>query len=101
MTWDNPSKKTREKEALQCPKECFLMPNELKFPICEPDCKLSCSGLHAAYVRAREWKYNSVSLHAMQLMEHKCGWHPKLLGGSIENVRRTHRWAKRGIYSSS
>lgn len=60
------------KEALKgkCGDKAFLMPEELKFPIvspfsknCEPDCKM----IHAAYVRAREWKYDTVAQKAAAL----------------------------------
>jgi hypothetical protein len=97
--WASPSKTTRKEEALKCPKSCFLIPESLKFPVCDPSsCRLSCAGLHAAYVRAREWKYDEVAARAAKLMESNCGWHPKLLGGTIEQAQRTHRWARRSIH---
>ena len=66
------------KKALKekCGEKAFLMSDELKFPIvspysknCEPDCKL----VHAAYVRAKEWKYNNVAQKAAELFKsHGC-----------------------------
>ena len=68
----------RGKEALKgkCGDKAFLMPEELKFPIvspfskdCEPDCKM----IHAAYTRARQWKYDKVAEEAEKLYkEHGC-----------------------------
>ena len=98
--WLNPSMSERKEESAHCPKGCFLMPGELKFPVCDKDCRISCAGLHAAYVRAREWKYDEVASKAAKQMETSCGWHPKLLGNTIEQAQRSLRWAKRSVHLS-
>lgn len=97
--WTNPSLRAREVQLAQCGKECFLVPDEKKFPVCAPSsCTFSCAGLHAAYVRAREWKYEEVAAKAARMMEQRCGWHPKLLGGSVEQAQRALRWGNRSVH---
>ena len=98
MFWSGPSQAERKMEAKQCPKSCFLLPTEMKFPVCDTSCKQSCAGLHAAYVRAREWKYDDVAARAAREMEKSCGWHPKLLGGTVEQAQRSLRWANRSVH---
>lgn len=75
-------KKGSERTVLHhaCGDRAFLLPEELKFPIvakCEGDvckCEPDCSGLHAAYVRARQWKYDKVADEAQRLLETKCNY---------------------------
>jgi ferredoxin-like protein FixX len=56
-----PKTKAQRQQLIQiCGSTCFLMPNELKFPVCTQDCKVSCKGLIAARVRARQWNYPEV-----------------------------------------
>jgi len=56
-----PKTKAQRQQLIQiCGSTCFLMPNELKFPVCTPDCKVNCKGLIAARVRARQWNYPEV-----------------------------------------
>lgn len=98
--WESPSKSARELMSKQCKKDCFLMQSELKFPVCDTSCQYSCSGIHAAYVRAREWKYESVAIQAAKMLQKQCGWHPHMLGGSLEQSKRTLRWANRSIHIS-
>ena len=72
--------KEREELMKMCGKQCFLMPEQQKFPICPSlregqkcKCKVSCQGLNAAYIRANEWKYPKVSAVAKKLQEkYKC-----------------------------
>ena len=60
-----PQTKAQRQQLIQiCGSTCFLMPNELKFPVCTPDCKVSCKGLIAARVRARQWNYPEVYKNA-------------------------------------
>ena len=48
----------------KCGKKCFLGKNK-KFPICKKNtCKISRKGVYAAYVRARQYKYNKISKKA-------------------------------------
>jgi hypothetical protein len=73
IKWKSPSRSQRE----NMPKKCFLMPEELKFPICKPGSSvIDKSGLHAAYVRAREWGYVSVASKASKLLRQKFDWMP-------------------------
>lgn len=56
-----PKTKAQRQQLIQiCGSTCFLMPDKLKFPVCTPDCKVSCKGLIAARVRARQWNYPEV-----------------------------------------
>ena len=56
-----PKTKAQRQQLIQiCGSTCFLMPNELKFPVCTPDCEVSCKGLIAARIRARQWNYPEV-----------------------------------------
>jgi len=56
-----PKTKAQRQQLIQiCGSTCFLMPDKLKFPVCTPDCKVSCKGLIAARIRARQWNYPEV-----------------------------------------
>lgn len=55
-----------------CGKNCFLLPDEYKFPICDLDCALNCNKVHAAYVRAKEWKYENISRKAATILKTQC-----------------------------
>ena len=56
-----PKTKAQRQQLIQiCGSTCFLMPQKLKFPVCTPDCKVSCKGLIAARARARQWNYPEV-----------------------------------------
>ena len=50
----------------RCP-NCFLLPEEKKFPICGNDCTLDCRAINSAYVRARQHKYPNVAIKAKSL----------------------------------
>ena len=51
-----PSRKQRTVMLKKCGKKCFLGPKK-SFPICSKNtCKINRQGLHAAYVRAREYE---------------------------------------------
>lgn len=48
----------------KCGKSCFMIPERLGFPICNknpPPCEYNRKGINAAYVRARQWKYQEVA----------------------------------------
>jgi hypothetical protein len=52
----NPSIKQRTTMLKKCGKKCFLGPDK-SFPICSKNtCKINRQGIHAAYVRAREYE---------------------------------------------
>jgi len=51
-----PSLKQRTDMLKKCGKKCFLGPKK-SFPICTKNtCKINRQGLHAAYIRAREYE---------------------------------------------
>ena len=57
----------------KCGPACFLKPDTLSFPICPRDkCEIDCRGVNAAYIRARQWKYDRVGEEALKLKK-KCG----------------------------
>jgi hypothetical protein len=52
----NPSSKQRTGMLKKCGKKCFLGPKK-SFPICTKNtCKINRLGIHAAFVRAREYE---------------------------------------------
>jgi len=73
-------KPTLRREMLQkCGKKAFLIPEELKFPVMDPDtCQYDCRLIYAAFVRANQWKkknprYTEVAEKARKLYEkNKC-----------------------------
>ena len=74
-------KPTRGKERHQlmqeCGKECFLLPEQEKFPICQSprmtggvsNCTKDCGGIQSAYIRARQYKYDDVAEKAKELLK--------------------------------
>lgn len=68
----SPKKGTaRHEMSKKCP-DCFLLPNEEKFPICTENCKPDCRGITAAKVRAKQYGYEGVYNKAV-VMEKKLG----------------------------
>ena len=67
--WKNPSRKDRRKMMHKCGPECFLRPENLGFPICNPNCKINKYGLEAAYKRARQYGYNDVAKKAKSMLK--------------------------------
>ena len=62
-----PKTKSQRQNLIQiCGSTCFLLPDQLKFPVCTPDCKVNCKGLIAARVRARQWNYPEVDKKVSQ-----------------------------------
>ena len=62
----------RRKLSKRCGNKCFLMPKELKFPICpykSKGCKISCKGLLSAKIRSRQFRYEKVSKRATAMMK--------------------------------
>lgn len=52
----------------KCGKKCFLGPKK-SFPICSKNtCKINKAGVHAAYVRAKQYKHNTISRKALKLL---------------------------------
>ena len=64
----------RQELYAKCGDSCFLLPNELKFPICsnKNDCRINCSGLNAANTRAGQYKYSDVQKKAKKLYYENC-----------------------------
>ena len=74
-------KPTRGKERHQlmqeCGKECFLLPEQEKFPICQSprmtggvsNCTVDCGGVQSAYIRAHQYKYEDVAEKAKALLK--------------------------------
>ena len=59
--WANQSPNTRQRTVMlkNCGKKCFMGP-EKSFPICTKNtCKVSNKGIHAAYVRSKQWSGSS------------------------------------------
>lgn len=54
-----------------CGKRCFLLPEQMKFPICNKTlpCEYNCRGLKAASARAGQWKYKDVLKKSKRLSE--------------------------------
>ena len=60
----------------KCGKKCFLGPGKT-FPICKKNtCRVSKKGIHAAFVRAREYlsitgkrKYRNISIKAKRMLK--------------------------------
>ena len=53
----------------RCGRKCFLGPGKT-FPICKKNtCKVSSKGLHAAYIRARQWKHKNISRKAHKMLK--------------------------------
>lgn len=67
--WRSPLVSTRKSIYKKCGAKCFLKPNTLGFPICKTNCKVNQAGLHAAYVRARQWKYNDIANKAKKMLK--------------------------------
>ena len=69
--WSNekPSRHERVIMLQNCGHKCFLGPGT-SFPICKRNtCKISQRGIHSAYNRARQWKYDKVASKASSLMK--------------------------------
>lgn len=67
---DSPKKGTvRHEMAERCP-NCFLLPNEEKFPVCKSDCKVDCRGITSAKIRAKQYGYTNVYNKAVALEKH-------------------------------
>jgi len=60
-------RRNRELLLQKCGDKAFLLPDELKFPVMNPDCEYDCSLLFAAYLRAREWHYDDIADKAATL----------------------------------
>lgn len=66
----------RRRKLEQCGSGCFLMPKQLKFPICPKNsCAVDCKALLAAKIRARQWGYSQVGRAADRIARmRKCAW---------------------------
>ena len=66
---EKPGFKQRTVMFKKCGKKCFLG-SKKSFPICKKNtCKVSKKGVYAAYVRARQYHRNSVSVKAKRLIK--------------------------------
>ena len=66
---EKPSIHERTVMLKQCGKKCFLGPNK-SFPICtRKTCTINQKGVHAAYGRARQWKYTKIANKAKKLLQ--------------------------------
>ena len=66
---EKPSQRERTVMRKKCGSKCFLGPGT-SFPICKKHtCSVSKKGVSAAYVRAREWKYNKTASKAKRLLK--------------------------------
>ena len=66
---EKPGFKQRTVMFKKCGKKCFLG-SKKSFPICKKNtCKISKKGVYAAYVRARQYHRNSVSVKAKRLIK--------------------------------
>jgi len=62
--YESPSYRERSIMLRDCGKKCFLGTKK-SFPICRKNtCTISSKGLHAAYIRARQYKYKNISKKA-------------------------------------
>lgn len=65
---EKPSRHERTVMRKKCGSKCFLGPGT-SFPICKKNtCNVSKKGIAAAYVRARQWKYDTISSKARTKM---------------------------------
>jgi hypothetical protein len=87
-----PNKTSERKSMLsRCGKKCFLLPSQLKFPICSKgSCKINCKGLVAAKNRAAQWKYSSVLKKASKMID-KRGFTKKSRSGKKKKERKIKR----------
>lgn len=76
--------KGKERKALfkHCGPKCFLLPDNLKYPVCESlrvnrNCKFSCQGILAAKIRASQFHDPSIVLVAKTLENKLCKKSPK------------------------
>jgi hypothetical protein len=68
--WSNEKPGYHQKTVMlrRCGKKCFLGKNK-KYPICKKNtCKISSRGVHAAYVRSRQYHHPSISKKAIKLL---------------------------------
>ena len=68
--WKNEKPSTHQRTVMlnRCGKKCFLGKNK-KFPICKKNtCKISSTGVYAAYIRARQYHHKNISKKANKLL---------------------------------
>jgi hypothetical protein len=66
---EKPSYHQRTVMLKKCGKKCFLGPDKT-FPICKKNtCTISSKGVHAAYIRARQYKRVNISRKAKHLIK--------------------------------
>lgn len=78
---DGPKRGQERRDLMErCGEKCFLIPENLSFPICAACrsgaclCELDCRGLAAANIRAKQWKYTNLYDTISYLGKSKCGW---------------------------
>jgi hypothetical protein len=64
----------RRKLMRRCGSRCFMMPSQLKFPVCSKknDCRISCAGLASAMIRSGQYKYPGVEKRAKKMFYRYC-----------------------------
>jgi hypothetical protein len=64
----NPPKSIRKRRMFidYCGRKCFLLPARHAFPVCTRKCKLDCSGLRAAFSRAKQFGHAKVAKAAVR-----------------------------------
>ena len=69
------SKLVRRGMIAKCGEKALLDPKGLRYPVMLPNkCQYSCKLIHAAYVRARQWKDNEIAKKALELMDKEDCW---------------------------
>lgn len=64
------SPRIRRKMLETCGEKAFLLPDQLKFPVMDPErCEYHCGLLYAAYMRARQHKYTDAANKARSIFK--------------------------------
>jgi len=106
--WDAISPRTGEERQTvrsNCGRKCFLMPAQMKFPICRScgrshcSCAPDCSALKAAVIRSGQWGYQGVHRRARKMFDDLgCAW----TAASSKNKKKTKtKTMKSGSFEQS
>lgn len=77
--WNAPKRKNRSAYKKRCGSKCLLQPKLLKYPICDSNCRVSCSGLHAAMSRAGQYHHPKIYKAAAKQYYRSCSRSPPRL----------------------
>ena len=87
--WEKITTSDRKLIKQKCGNKCFLLPTNLKFPVCNTNCKYNCNGLLAAKIRGYQWNYPDVVEKSKKLMKkNKCSWKSKSSSRTKSKSRR-------------